>query len=237
MTFNYDSKHSFYRFYKEYNEFEEMSLDSKYNKMKKCSNFLSIFKNIKPKNPKMQLKKERIMKNVDNLYRKYYYAYKNDYDADELSETKRRKFGYKQFELFDKTGRKLTLDEETKHFFEEIENREKIVDKKKFRKYFSNVATALVNKLLGQNTKDLKKGLNEINPQKIKLNKDERNSTNNKNKNDELNNMLSVIDRIYQFFEYKFLPGEQTDESTLPKWVKVSKQRFDVIKKSSKCKN
>ena len=43
--------------------------------------------------------------------------------------------------------------------------------------------------------------------------------------------ILSVIDRIYQFFEYKFLPGEQPDESNLPKWVKVSKQRFDVIKK------
>ena len=66
--FNYDSKHSFYRFYKEYDEFEEMSLDSKYNKMKKCTNFLIIFKNLKPKNSKTQLKKERIMKNVDELY-------------------------------------------------------------------------------------------------------------------------------------------------------------------------
>ena len=51
--FNYDSKHSFYRFYKEYNEFEEMSLDSKYNKIKKFTNLLAIFKN-----PKTQLKKE-----------------------------------------------------------------------------------------------------------------------------------------------------------------------------------
>ena len=73
--------------------------------------------------------------------------------------------------------------------------------------------------------------MNEIKQQKIKLNEDERNSTNNKNKNDELNNILSVINRIYQFFEYKFLPGEQPDESNLPKWVKVSKQKFDVIKK------
>ena len=28
-----------------------------------------------------------------------------------------------------------------------------------------------------------------------------------------------------------FLPGEQPDESNLPKWIKVSKQKFDVIKK------
>ena len=45
--------------------------------------------------------------------------------------------------------------------------------------------------------------------------------------------MLSVSSRIYQFFEYNFFLGEQPDESNLPKWVKVSKQRFDVIKKES----
>ena len=58
--FNYDGKHSFYRFDKEFNESEEMSLDSKYNNMKKYTNVLTIFKNLKPKNPKTQLKKERI---------------------------------------------------------------------------------------------------------------------------------------------------------------------------------
>ena len=88
--------------------------------------------------------------------------------------------------------------------------------------------------LLSQNTQDLKKSLNEIKQQKVKLNEDERNSTNNKYKNDELNNILSVINRLYQFSEYKILPGEQRDESNLPKWVKVSKQRFDVIKKKIK---
>ena len=41
------------------------------------------------------------MKNVDELYEKYYNAYKNDYDADELSEAKKKKYDYKQFELFD----------------------------------------------------------------------------------------------------------------------------------------
>ena len=73
--------------------------------------------------------------------------------------------------------------------------------------------------------------MNDIKQKKIKLNEDERNSTNNKNKNDELNNIMSVINRIYQFFEDKFLPGEQPDESNLSKWVKVNKRRFDVIKK------
>ena len=71
-------------------------------------------------------------------------------------------------------------------------------------KYFSYEPTALVNKLLGQNTQDLRKSLDKIKQQKVKLNEDERNSTNNINKNDELNNMLSAINRIYQFFEYTF---------------------------------
>ena len=71
--------------------------------------------------------------------------------------------------------------------------------------------------------------MNETKQQKIKLNEDERNSTNNKN--DELNNILSVINRIFQFIECRFLLGEQPDESNLPKRVKVSKQRFNVINK------
>ena len=72
-----------------------MSLDSKENKMKKFTNLLTIPKNLKPKNLKTQLNKERILKNVDELYKKYYNAYKNDYDADELSQAKRKRFDYK----------------------------------------------------------------------------------------------------------------------------------------------
>ena len=89
--FNNDSRHSFYRFYKEYDEFEEMSLDTKYNKMKKFTTLLTIFKNLKPKNSKTQLKKEWIIKNGDELYEKYCNAYKNDNDNDdELSEGKKK---------------------------------------------------------------------------------------------------------------------------------------------------
>ena len=179
------------------------------------------------------------MKNVDELHQKYYDAYKNDYDNDdELCEGKKKKFDHKQFELFDKTDKKLTLDEETKNFIKEVENKEKIVDKKGFTKYFSYEPTALVNKLIGQNTQDLRKSLNEIKQQKIKLNEDERNSTNNKNKNDEFNNMLSVISRINQFFEYTFLLGKQADESKLPKWVNINKKRFnEILSTVTKAKN
>ena len=41
--------------------------------------------------------------------------------------------------------------------------------------------------------------------------------------------ILSVIDRIYKFFEYKFLPNKQLNGSKLPKWVGVSKERFNEI--------
>ena len=179
------------------------------------------------------------MKNVGELYEKYYNAYKNGYDNDdELNEGKKKKFDYKQFELFDKTDKKLTLDEETKNFIKEIENKEKHVDQKGFTKYFSYKPIALVNNLLSQNTQDFKIFLFEIKQQKIKLNEDERNSTNNKNKYDELNNILIVIDKINQFFEYKFLSGKQADESELPKLVNINKERFnEILSTISKAKN
>ena len=169
----------------------------------------------------MQLKKERIKKDVDKLYEKYYNAYKNDYDNDdELNESKKKNIDYRQSELFAKTDKKLKLDEETKQFFKEIENREKGVDKKGFTKYFSYEPATLVS----QNTQDLRKKFDEIKQQKGELNKDERNSTNNKNENDSLNMILSAIDRISQFFEYKFLLGKESDELKLRKWVKVNKK-------------
>ena len=44
-----------------------------------------------------------------------------------------------------------------------------------------------MNKLVNQNTNDLKKSLDKIKQEKIELNKNEKNSTNNKNENDRLN--------------------------------------------------
>ena len=65
-----------------------MSLHSKYKWIKEFNSLLIKFKAFKPKKTETQLKKERIMKNVDQLYEKFYNAYKNDYDADELGEAK-----------------------------------------------------------------------------------------------------------------------------------------------------
>ena len=110
--------------------------------------------------------------------------------------------------MFDGTDKESKLDEETRNVSKEIENREKVVDKKGFIKYFSYEPTELVNNLLSQNKQGLRKSLDEIKQGKIELNKDERNSRNNKNKNDTLNTILSVIDRTNDFFQHKFLPGE-----------------------------
>ena len=72
-------------------------------------------------------------------------------------------------------------------------------------KYFNYELTALVNNLLSQNTQDLRKILNKIKQQKIKLNEDEENSTNNKKENDKLNNILIIINRIDNFFSINFV--------------------------------
>ena len=98
-----------------------MSLDSKYNCINEFTNLLSKFKNLKPKKPERQLKKEQIMKNVDEFYEQYYNGYKYDYDNDdELREGKKKKLDYRQFELFVKTDKRSKLDEETERFFKEI---------------------------------------------------------------------------------------------------------------------
>ena len=70
------------------------------------------------------------MKNVDELYEKYYNACKNYYDADELSQAKKKKFDYKQFELFDKTDKKLILDEETKKLLRRLKIEKKLLIKR-----------------------------------------------------------------------------------------------------------
>ena len=76
--FDYDSNHAFFRFYKGYEEFKEISLDSKYNWMKEFNKLFLNFKSVETKKSETQLKKERIMKNVDELYKNYYNAYKSE---------------------------------------------------------------------------------------------------------------------------------------------------------------
>ena len=71
--------------------------------------------------------------------------------------------------------------------------------------------------------------MDEIKQQKIELNKDGQNSTNKKNENYRHNMTLSVIDRIYQFFEYTFLSNKEPDQLKLPQYVRASKESFNEI--------
>ena len=166
-----------------------MSLSSKYTIMKNFNKRLIKFKNFKPTKSETQLKKEQMIKNVE------------DYDnGDELNWAENKRFDYKQFEIVDKADKKAKIDGETKEFIKEIKEREKGVDNREFSGYFNYEPSALASELSSPNTQDLKKGFDKIKQKMIELNKDERNSTNNKNENDRLNTILSVIDRIYQFF-------------------------------------
>ena len=152
--FIYDSNHAFYRFYKEYDEFKEMSLDSKYNRMEEVNKLLITFKSVKTKKKNgTRLKKDRIMKNIDELYKKCYNAYKKDYKGENgLYKAKKKNFDLKQFKIDDKTDEELKLDEETKEFIEEMKQKQKGVEKKRFSKYFDYEPSTLVGKLISQNT-------------------------------------------------------------------------------------
>ena len=115
--FHYGSNYAFYRFYKRYGEFKQISLDSKYNRAKEFNKFFINFKCLKTKNAKAQLKKEQIMKNVDELYKNYNNVYKSDYNTDNgFKEDKKKKIDYKQFQLGDEINKESKLDEKTKQF-------------------------------------------------------------------------------------------------------------------------
>ena len=90
-NFNYDGKYKFYRFTNSMVNLKRFQI--KHNKMKEFKKLLNNFKSLRPIKQETQLKKERIMENVDELYELYYNVYKNDFDNDdELSDAKKKKF-------------------------------------------------------------------------------------------------------------------------------------------------
>ena len=83
--------------------------------MKEFNKLLINFKNLKTRKTETQLKKERFMKNVNELYKNQYNSYKSDYDTDdELTENKKKKYDYEQFVLGDEINKESKLDEQTK---------------------------------------------------------------------------------------------------------------------------
>ena len=217
--------------------------------MKKFTNLLTIIKNLKPKNTKAQLKKERIMKNFDELYGKYYNAYRND--TDELSEAEKKKIGYKQFEIFDKTDKKLTLDGETK---KDEESKLTALPKwlhskndfKKTIKLIEDIR-ADTNNVKSNGNKKVSNDLNEL-INNIKNNKTTRKSTIKKIRNivsdlDQLgekestlfqNKMIDVVYYLFNSLGISSKPGRLM----LPKWVNISEKRFnEILSTVTKAKN
>ena len=232
-----------------------MSLDSKHNKMKEFKRLLNNFKSLKPLKQEIQLKKERIMKNVDELYKKYYNFYKNDFDNDdELSEAKKKKFDYKQVELFDKTEKELTLDGKTKKnkkpkltalpkwlyskndFIEAIKLIEDIkVDKNNVKpngdKKVFNDLNELINKIKNSKTKKQKVTINKIRDIVSDLDQlRKKESTVFKNK---------MIDVVYYLFGINSLGiNSKPGILMLQKWIKISKIRFnEMLSTVTKAKN
>ena len=232
-----------------------MSLDSKHNKMKEFKRLLNNFKSLKPLKQETQLKKERIMKNVDELYKKYYNFYKNDFDNDdELSEAKKKKFDYKQFELFDKTEKELTLDGKTKKnkkpkltalpkwlyskndFIEAIKLIEDIkVDKNNVKpngdKKVFNDLNELINNIKNSKTKKKKVTINKIRDIVSDLDQlRKKESTVFKNK---------MIDVVYYLFGINSLGiNSKPGILMLQKWIKISKIRFnEILSTVTKAKN
>ena len=232
-----------------------MSLDSKHNKMKEFKRLLNNFKSLKPLKQEIPLKKERIMKNVDELYKKYYNFYKNDFDNDdELSEAKKKKFDYKQFELFDKTEKELTLDGKTKKnkkpkltalpkwlyskndFIEAIKLIEDIkVDKNNVKpngdKKVFNDLNELINNIKNSKTKKKKVTINKIRDIVSDLDQlRKKESTVFKNK---------MIDVVYYLFGINSLGiNSKPGILMLQKWIKISKIRFnEILSTVTKAKN
>ena len=92
---NYDSNHTFFEFSKKTDELKDMLLGSKYTIMKNFNKRLIKFKNVKPIKLETRLKKERIIKNIEEVYSKYYDGYKDEYDnGSELDGVENKRFDY-----------------------------------------------------------------------------------------------------------------------------------------------
>ena len=85
--FSYNPKYAFYRFYRDSEKFNRMvSIDSKRGELKEFYKFLSNFKNHEPVTIETKNRKNRIMNNFNQLYKKYFDTYKKNNDSEDLNE-------------------------------------------------------------------------------------------------------------------------------------------------------
>ena len=89
-----------------------MSLGSKYAELKEFSKLLIDFKIHKPRTTETKDRKDRIMKNFNQLYNKYFNTYKKKYDNEKVKDEEKRWCDYKQSEIIDKKKQKSGWTEE-----------------------------------------------------------------------------------------------------------------------------
>ena len=114
--FNYDSKYAFYKFYRDFKKFKRMSVGSKYDEMNDFHALLNAFINThEATTTETKDCKNRIMRNVNQLYNKYFDTYKKNYDSEKVKDEEKRGRNYKQFEIIDNGDEepKSTEKEET----------------------------------------------------------------------------------------------------------------------------
>ena len=184
------------------------------------------------------------MKNVDELYEKYYNTYKNDYDNDnELKEIKKKEFDYKQFELFDKTDKSLTLDGET-----EKDKKSKLTelpkwfhsknDFKKAIKLIEDIRADTKNYKSSSGDKkvsnNLEKFINDIKIKKLqekvqlKKIKNIASDLDQQRQKESIVFQNKMIDVIYYLFNSLGL-SSKPGRLMLPKWVKVNEEWVNEI--------
>ena len=186
------------------------------------------------------------MKNVDKLYKKYYNAYKNDYDNNgKLSEGKKKKIDCKQFELFDKTNKKLKKKMKSQNWLH-YQNGCTKNDFKEAIKLIEDIRTD-TNNVKSNGNKKVSNDLNEL-INNIKNSKTTRKSTIKKIRNiasdlDQLGEKEStlfqnkMIDVVYYLFNSLGI-SSKPNRLMLPKWVKVSEERFnEILSTVTKAKN
>ena len=192
------------------------------------------------------------MKNVDEPYEKYYNDYKNDFNNDdELSEAKKKKFDCKQFELFDKRDKKLTLGEETKNKEEsKLTELPKWLHSNNFKK-----ARNLIEDMRPDtnNVKSSSGDKNFFNNLDKLINDMKNKETTRRNTIEKIKNIVSdldqqsqkektvfqnkIIDVVYYLFNSLGI-SSKPDRLMLPKWIKVSEERFkEILSTVTKAKN
>ena len=74
--FNYESKYALYKFYGDLKKYKRMTLGSKYGEMNDFYMLLNVFITThEATTSKTKICKDRIMKNVNQLYNKYFDTY------------------------------------------------------------------------------------------------------------------------------------------------------------------